>query len=107
MHADNLAETSRGLFAKFLHRIRRECKGRHAWLRLFSKLKYVNASNDQKLRDDVFRYKFARGLMFSSVNFSGTPRNSQFPVGVLLWNLKVSKALQAQTITLDVFDTAV
>ena len=107
MHADNLGETSRELFAQFLYRIRREFKGRHAWLGLFSKLKYVNAGNDQKLRDDVFRYKFARGFMFSSVNFSGTSRSSQFPVGFLLWNLKVVKALEAQTILLDVFDTSV
>ena len=107
MHADKLGETSRELFAQFLYRIRREFKGRTAWLGLFSKLKYVNASNDQKLRDDVFRYKFARGFMFSSVNFSGTSRSSQFPVGFLVWNLKVAKALDAQTITLDVFDTDV
>lgn len=107
MHADKLGETSRELFAQFLYRIRREFKGRTAWLGLFSKLKYLNAANDQKLRDDVFRYKFARGFMFSSVNFSGTSRTSQFPVGFLLWNLKVAKALEAQTITLDVFDTSV
>lgn len=107
MHADNLGETSRELFAQFLYRIRREFKGRSAWLGLFSKLKYVNAPNDQKLRDDVFRYKFARGFMFSSVNFSGTSRSNQFPVGFLLWNLTVSKALEAQTIVLDVFDTDV
>ena len=107
MHADKLGETSRELFAQFLYRIRREFKGRTAWLGLFSKLKYVNATNDQKLRDDVFRYKFARGFMFSSVNFSGTSRSSQFPVGFLLWNLKAAKALEAQAITLDVFDTLV
>jgi hypothetical protein len=107
MHADCLGEVSRELFAQFLYRIRREFKGRNAWLGMFSKLKYVNATNDQKLRDDVFRYKFARGFMFSSVNFSGTSRSNQFPVGFLLWNLKTEVALEAQTIMLDVFDSDV
>ena len=107
MHADDLGEVSRELFAQFLYRIRREFSGRTAWLGLFSKLKYINATNDQKLRDTVFRYKFARGFMFSSVNFSGTSRSNQFPVGFLLWNLKTKKPLDSQTISLDVFDTAV
>ena len=107
MHADDLGEVSRELFAQFLYRIKREFQGRTAWLGLFSKLKYINATNDQKLRDSVFRYKFARGFMFSSVNFSGTSATSQFPVGFLLWNLKAHKALESQTIALDVFDTEV
>ena len=84
MHARNLGETSRELFAQFLFRIRREFAGRAAWLGLFSKLKYVNATNDQRLRDAVFRYEFRRGFIFSSVNFDGTSRASQFPVGFLL-----------------------
>ena len=107
MHARNLGETSRELFAQFLFRIRREFAGRAAWLGLFSKLKYVNATNDQRLRDAVFRYEFRRGFIFSSVNFDGTSRSSQFPVGFLLWNLARSVALEAQTIEVDVFDTAV
>lgn len=35
MHADNLGETSRELFAQFLYRIQREFRSRHAWLGLF------------------------------------------------------------------------
>ena len=107
MHARELGETSRELFAQFLFRIRREFAGRTAWLGLFSKLKYVNATNDQRLRDEVFRYEFRRGFIFSSVNFAGTSRSSQFPVGFLLWNLARDVALQAQTIEVDVFDSAV
>jgi len=107
MHARDLGETSRELFAQFLFRIRREFAGRSAWLGLFSKLKYVNATNDQRLRDAVFRYAFRRGFIFSSVNFAGTSRASQFPVGFLLWDLSQAIALEAQTIEVDVFDTAV
>lgn len=107
MHKQNLGEVSRELFAQFLFRIRREFAGKQAWLGLFSKLKYVNATNDQKFRDTLFRYGFERGFMFSSVNFSGTSRASQFPVGFLLWNLARSQALEEQAITLDVFDNDV
>ena len=107
MHAENLGETSRELFAQFLFRIRREFAGRQAWLGLFSKLKYVNATNDQRLRDRIFRYPFRRGFVFSSVNFDGTSRTSQFPVGFLLWDLRSDIALEQQTIEVDVFDTAV
>ena len=55
----------------------------------------------------MFRYEFRRGFIFSSVNFDGTSRTSQFPVGFLLWNLARSVALEAQAIEVDVFDTAV
>lgn len=107
MHLDDLGEVSRELFAQFLYRIRREFRGKTAWLGLFSKLKYINATNDQKFRDSIFQYPFRRGFMFSSVNFSGTSRTSQFPVGFLLWDLKRTKQLEDQEIVVDVFNTAV
>ena len=107
MHGQDLGETSRELFAQFLFRIRRDFGGRAAWLGLFSKLKYVNATNDQRLRDHVFRYAFKRGFMFSSVNFAGTSRTGQFPVGFLLWDLACEQALEDQIIDVDVFDTQV
>ncbi|MEQ1514385.1 MAG: hypothetical protein ABL934_17150 [Lysobacteraceae bacterium] len=107
MHEHDLGEVSRELFAQFLYRIRREFRGRQAWLGLFSTLKYVNATNDQKLRDKIFRFGFERGFMFSSVNFAGTSAASQFPVGHLLWNLAKEEALEEQRIVLDVYDTKV
>ena len=67
----------------------------------------MNATNDQKLRDSVFRFAFKRGFIFSSVNFSGTSRTGQFPVGFLLWHLSMEQALENQNITVDVFDTQV
>lgn len=107
MHAHDLGEVSRELFAQFLYRIRREFRGKQAWLGLFSKLKYINATNDQKLRDRIFRFGFQRGFMFSSVNFAGTSAASQFPVGHLLWDLAREEGLDAQDIVLDVYDTRV
>jgi hypothetical protein len=106
MHAHDLGEVSRELFAQFLFRIKQEFASRHAWLGLFSKLSYVAANNDQKLRDHMFRYNFRRGFMFSSANFSGTSKSSPFPVGMLLWNLAKADSLEHQTIALDVFDAS-
>jgi hypothetical protein len=107
MHAHGLGEVSRELFSQFLFRIRREFSGRQAWLGLFSKIKYLNANNDQGLRDHVFRFLFERGFIFSSVNFDGTSRTSQFPVGFLLCRLHEERTLESQTIEVDVFDNAV
>ncbi len=107
MHEHELGEVSRELFTQFLYRIRREFRGKQAWLGLFSTLKYINATNDQKFRDRIFRFGFKRGFMFSSVNFAGTSGASQFPVGHLLWDLAHEEGLDAQDILLDVYDTRV
>jgi hypothetical protein len=107
MHQENLGEVSRELFAQFLFRIRREFEGRQAHLGLFSTLKYLNSTNDQKSRDTVFRFGFERGFIFSSANFSGTKKNNAFPVGFLVWNLADKRAIEEQEIVLDVFDTYV
>lgn len=107
MHEQNLGEVSRELFAQFLFRIKYEFKGKTAHLGLFSKIKYINANNDQKFRDKIFQYEFERGFVFSSVNFSGTSRSSQFPVGFLIWNLKSEKRLEGQEILLDIFNESV
>ncbi len=107
MHNENLGEVSRELFAQFLFRIKQEFKGKSAYLGLFSKLKYINATNDQKFRDIVFKFVFERGFMFSSVNFAGTSSNSQFPVGFVVWNLKKNKKIENQKLDVDVFNTDV
>ena len=98
----NLGETSRELFAQFLFRIHHEFKHKKAYLCLFSKLKYINANNDQRLRDKIFHYHFERGFMFDSRAFNGV--TGKFPVGCLVWNLAVEEDLKEQNITLDVLD---
>lgn len=97
-----MGETSRELFAQFLFRIHHEFKNKKAYLCLFSKLKYINANNDQRLRDKIFRYHFERGFMFDSRAFNGV--TGKFPVGCLVWNLAVQEELKEQEIILDVWE---
>ncbi len=104
MHAAGLGEVSRELFAQFLFRIRQEFAGKEAHLGLFSTLKYVNANNDQKFRDQVFQFGFEDGFVFSSANFSGTQAGNPFPIGFLVWDLTKQKKLEAQKIEVTVLD---
>jgi predicted nucleotidyltransferase len=64
MHNDNLGEVSRELFSQFIYRIKKEFEGKQTHLALFSTLKYINATNDQKLRDNVFNFGFEQGFVF-------------------------------------------
>jgi len=104
MHAHDLGEVSRELFAQFLFRIRKEFADKEAHLGLFSTLKYVNANNDQKFRDKIFQFGFEEGFVFSSANFSGTQAANPFPVGFLVWDLTTRKKLEAQKIDVTVLD---
>jgi hypothetical protein len=104
MHQRGLGEVSRELFAQFLFRIRQEFAGRHAWLGLFSTLKYVNSTNDQKFRDQFFQFAFKDGFIFSSANFSGTQPANPFPVGFLVWDLADHQKLEAQRMEVAVLD---
>lgn len=104
MHKENLGEVSRELFAQFLFRIKKEFENKKVILGLFSKIKYLSANNDQKFRDTFFHFSFKKGFIFSSANFSGTSKSSQFPVGFLIWDLNKSKRLEEQTIEVDIFN---
>ena len=104
MHEQGLGEVSRELFAQFAFRIQREFSGKKAFLGLFSKLKYVNANNDQKFRDNVFQFLFKDGFMFSSATFSGTQPTNSFPVGFLIWDLSRRKKLEEQNIEVAILD---
>lgn len=105
MTADDMGEVSRELTAQFLYRISKEFSTRAVWLGMFSKIKYINSNNDQKLRDKFFKYKFERGFVFSSQNFDGC--KGKFPVGFLIWNLADKIPLEQQKISLDVYNEAV
>ena len=102
MTREGLGETSRELFSQFLYRISKEFKNKTAYLGLFSKIKYLNSNNDQLLRDNIFKYKFERGFMFSSESFVGS--KGKFPVGFLVWNLSKDIHINEQEIVLDVYD---
>jgi len=105
MHDKNFGEASRELLTQFLFRISKEFEEKTAYLGLFSKLKYLNSSNDELFRNNCFHYEFKRGFVFSVENFART--NGEFPVGFLVWNLASSQQLADQEIILDVFNTAV
>lgn len=107
MHKNNLGEVSRELFSQFIYRIKREFNNKEAHLALFSKIKYINSTNDQKFRDHVFNFSFERGFVFSSINFDGTSRNSQFPVGMLIWKLNTENKIEEQEICVDIFNQQV
>ena len=105
MNKEDYGEASRELFTQFLFRISKEFRDRQAYLCMFSKLKYLNSNNDQKIRDGFFQYKYERGFTFPSKAFQGPKAN--FPVGFIVWNLAKRKHLSEQQITLDVFNLSV
>ena len=102
MNEEGYGEASRELFTQFLFRISKEFKNRQSHLCMFSKLKYVNSNNDQRVRDGFFQYQYERGFIFPIKCFHGATGN--FPVGFLVWNLSKQKHLSKQSIKLDVFN---
>ena len=102
MHQEGYGEASRELFTQFLFRISKEFDGKTAHLCMFSKVKYINSNNDQKIRDGFFQYKFERGFIFPIKCFHGAKGN--FPIGFLVWNLGRKQHLSRQVIKLDVFN---
>jgi len=104
MHKQNLGEVSRELFAQFIFRIKKEFSERNTVFGLFAPIKYLISTNDQKLRDHVFRFKFESGFMFSSANFSGTSKTSQFPISFILWNMNQAEKISSQNIEFDLFN---
>ena len=105
MTADDMGAASRELYVQFIYRISKEFSDRQAWLGIFSTLKYINSNNDQPFRDKVFSYQFENGFTFNSKNFHGC--KGQWPVGFLIWNLGKKIPLEAQEISLDVYNAAV
>jgi len=107
MHQKDLGEVSRELAMQFIFRLKKEFNKRNALLGLFYKIKHLNSNNDQKLRDNIFRFEYKGGFMFSSATFSGTSQASPFPVAFMLWNLSVDEHLEKQKLEVDVFNEQV
>ena len=105
MTENNLGESSRELMSQFLYRINIEFTGKKAYIAIFSKIKYINSCNDQKLRDSFFKYKYEKGFIFSSENFDSC--KAKFPVGFIIWNMEKEKKLEEQTICVDVYNEKV
>ena len=85
MTNEALGESSRELTSQFLYRIHHEFHNKNAWLGLFSKVKFLNAPNDQKLRTNIFSYKFEKGFIFDARVFNRV--TGEFPIGFLVWRL--------------------
>jgi hypothetical protein len=104
MHKNDLGEVSRELSMQFIYRIKKEFEQSETYFGLFYKIKHLNSNNDQKLRDTIFKFKYEKGFVFSSANFSGTSKASPFPVAFMIWNLNKEINLEKQKIIIDVFN---
>src|SRR5690606_28881594 len=76
---DKQGYAARELFVQFLVRIANEIPT--ATIAIFSKLKYVNAPNFDKFRDD-WNARFLDGFVVHSKSFDGLKGN--FPIGFLI-----------------------
>lgn len=102
MTEQSLGEVSRELMSQFLYRISIEFAEKDAYIAMFSKIKYINSNNDQKMRDTFFRYKYEKGFIFSSEGFDGC--KAKFPVGFIIWNMSRMISLEEQNICVDVYN---
>ncbi len=92
---------ARELFTQFLVRIAKEIPT--ATLAVFSKLKYVNAPNFEKLRQ-IWNAKYLDGFIVHSKSFDGL--KGDFPIGFLIWKTDQNskKKIEIKEITTEVLD---
>lgn len=75
-------KASNELFTQFVVRISKEIPT--ATLAMFSKLKYVNATNFEKFRE-IWNAEYNGGFIVHSKSFEGLEGN--FPIGFLIWKI--------------------
>ncbi|HNW83000.1 MAG TPA: hypothetical protein PKG52_08935 [bacterium] len=97
MDQEDAGHVKRELFAQFIFRIVHELP-KNTYLGMFSKLKYLNAPDSIEYRDMCFNYKYEKGFLFKSTNFSGV--TGKYPIGFLIWNL--SKSSEAKTVKINI-----
>ena len=92
---------SKELFVQFMTRIAKEIPT--ATLAMFSTLKYLNAPNFEKFRDN-WNAEYQGGFIVHSKAFDGLSGN--FPIGFLIWktNLTSNKKTPITEISADVLD---
>jgi len=98
---DKQGYAARELFVQFLVRIANEIPT--ATIAMFSKLKYVNAPNFEKFRED-WNSKYLGGFVVDSKSFDGLKGN--FPIGFLIWetNQEAKKRYRIIEIITDVLN---
>jgi hypothetical protein len=82
---EHLGYAARELFVQFMHRVMIETP--HSTLAMFSKLKYVNAPNLEKFREN-WTAQYLDGYVVHSKSFDGLKGN--YPIGFLIWDLAKS-----------------
>jgi hypothetical protein len=100
-YKETLGKASNEIFSLFMMRIADKLAGAH--LAVFSKLKYINASNFAKFREN-FSAQFQKGFICPSVTFDNV--SGKFPIGFLIWRLSHNgyEFKFPKTISLDVFN---
>ncbi|WP_254924869.1 hypothetical protein [Pseudomonas fragi] len=88
---------SKELFVQFLTRISKELP--NATLAMFSTLKYVNAPNFEKFRNN-WNAEYLGGFVVHSKAFDGI--NGDFPIGFLVWKTNQNAAQKTPIVELDV-----
>lgn len=87
------------LFTQFIARIAEEIPT--ATIAMFSKLKYVNATNFEKFRQN-WNVKYLDGFIVHSKSFDGLKGN--FPIGFLIWKTSEKKLNFPTEISCEVLD---
>lgn len=99
MKTQELGYASKELFVQFLVRIAKEIPT--ATIAMFSKMKYVNASNFEKFRVE-WNSKYLGGFVVHSKAFDGL--KGDFPIGFLVWQTNQKKKTSINEISVDVID---
>jgi hypothetical protein len=96
---DMLGKAKNEIFVQFVARIAQEMP--NATLAMFSKLKYVNAPNFEKFRQN-WSANYLGGFIVHSKAFEGLKGN--FPIGFLIWQTAQNKNYQIDEIITEVID---
>ena len=97
---DGYGYATRELFSQFVARIYKEIP--NAIIAMFSKLKYINASNFEDFRK-IWKAEFLNGFVVHSKSFEGL--KGEFPIGFLIWRTSSKKKFEfPNEITCEVLD---
>lgn len=82
---DQYGKASNELFTQFVARVAQEIP--NATIAMFSKLKYINASNFEQFREH-WNAKYLGGFIVHSKSFEGL--KGDFPIGFLIWKTSIN-----------------
>ena len=92
------------LYTQFLYRIMKEMPLNRTTLCMFSTPKYIIASSNRKMRDNLFLAKYRGGFVINSHSFSQC-KGSPFPIIYAMWDLSNKMKLNEQNLVFDVYGT--